>query len=131
MVSSNIVALPTDEEGTSQDIVSSQKCRTIVPDAIIHSRITNDERALRRVVKKFINYTTVAYPQLDPASIEQPNTAVGDAREAFLLELSSFSLQLKKVVMVCEAEARQVEEYYREKQRIGESLRPYLFVRFV
>jgi len=101
MVSSNIVSLPPDEE-----------------DAIIHSRITNDERALRRVVKKFSNYTAVAYPQLDSASTEQPNTAVEDAREAFLLELSSFSLQLKKVVMVCEAETRQVEEYYREKQRI-------------
>ncbi|KAI9448102.1 Tho complex subunit 7-domain-containing protein [Lactarius indigo] len=98
MVSSNIVPLPVDEE-----------------DAIIHSRITNDERALRRVVKKFSGYTAIAYPQLDT---EQPNTAVEDAREAFLLELSSFSLQLKKVVMVCEAEARQVEEYYREKQRI-------------
>ena len=30
-------------------------------DAIIHSRITNDERVLRRVVKKFSNYTTVAW----------------------------------------------------------------------
>lgn len=98
-----------------------------MPDAIIHSRITNDERALRRVVKKFSNYTAVAYLQLDPASTEQPNTAVEDAREAFLLELSSFSLQLKKVVMVCEAETRQVEEYYREKQRIGEWLTPWLF----
>lgn len=96
MVSSSIVPLPADEE-----------------DAIIHSRITNDERALRRVVKKFGSYTAVACPQLDPASTE-----VEDAREAFLLELSSFSLQLQKVVMVCEAEARQVEEYYREKQRI-------------
>ncbi|KAH9077247.1 Tho complex subunit 7-domain-containing protein [Lactarius deliciosus] len=98
MVSSNIVPLPVDEE-----------------DAIIHSRITNDERALRRVVKKFSGYTAIAHPQFDT---EQPNTAVEDAREAFLLELSSFSLQLKKVVMVCEAETRQVEEYYREKQRI-------------
>ncbi|KAI9466947.1 Tho complex subunit 7-domain-containing protein [Lactarius psammicola] len=98
MVSSNIVPLPADEE-----------------DAIIHSRITNDERALRRVVKKFSSYAAIAHPQLDT---EQPNTSVEDAREAFLLELSSFSLQLKKVVMVCEAEARQVEEYYREKQRI-------------
>ena len=87
-------------------------------DAIIHSRITNDERALRRVVKKFSNYTTVAYSQADPGS-DQSSSAVDDAREAFLLEISSFSLQLKKAVMVCEAEARQVEEYYREKQRIG------------
>ena len=89
-------------------------------DAIIHSRITNDERALRRVVKKFSNYTTVAYSQADPPGSDQSSSAVEDAREAFLLELSSFSLQLKKAVMVCEAEARQVEEYYREKQRIGE-----------
>lgn len=87
-------------------------------DAIIHSRITNDERALRRVVKKFSNYTTVTYSQADPGS-DQSSSAVEDAREAFLVELSSFSLQLKKAVMVCEAEARQVEEYYREKQRIG------------
>jgi THO complex subunit 7 len=93
-----------------------------VLDAIIHSRITNDERALRRVVKKFSNYTTVAYSQADPEppGSDQSSSAVEDAREAFLLELSSFSLQLKKAVMVCEAEARQVEEYYREKQRIGE-----------
>jgi Tho complex subunit 7 len=89
-----------------------------VLDAIIHSRITNDERALRRVVKKFSNYTTVTYSQADPGS-DQSSSAVEDAREAFLVELSSFSLQLKKAVMVCEAEARQVEEYYREKQRIG------------
>jgi THO complex subunit 7 len=90
-----------------------------VLDAIIHSRITNDERALRRVVKKFSNYTTVAYSQADPPGSDQSSSAVEDAREAFLLELSSFSLQLKKAVMVCEAEAWQVEEYYREKQRIG------------
>jgi len=98
---SNIAPLPPDEE-----------------DAIIHSRITNDERALRRVVKKFINYTTVAYLPVDSPDSDQSSSAVEDAREAFLLELSSFSLQLKKAVMVCEAEARQVEEYYRERQRI-------------
>lgn len=70
-------------------------------------------------MKKFSNYTTVAYTQGDSPGSDQPSSAVEDAREAFLLELSSFSLQLKKAVMVCEAEARQVEEYYREKQRIG------------
>jgi hypothetical protein len=90
------------------------------PDAIIHSRITNDERALRRVVKKFTNYTTVAHSQVDSPSSDQMSSAVEDAREAFLLELSSFSLQLRKAMMVCEAEARQVDEYYRERQRIGE-----------
>ena len=70
-------------------------------------------------MKKFSNYATVAYSQVDSQGSDQSSTAVEDAREAFLVELSSFSLQLKKAVMVCEAEARQVEEYYREKQRIG------------
>lgn len=70
-------------------------------------------------MKKFSNYATVAYSQVDSHGSDQSSTAVEDAREAFLVELSSFSLQLKKAVMVCEAEARQVEEYYRERQRIG------------
>lgn len=50
-----------------------------------------------------------------------PTTAgsVDDAREAFLVELASFHLSLKKSLMVCEAEARQVEEYQKEKERIG------------
>lgn len=34
------------------------------------------------------------------------------------MELASFHLSLKKSLMVCEAEARQVEEYQREKERI-------------
>jgi len=75
------------------------------------------------VVKKFTNYTTVAYSPVAPvdsSGSDQWSSEVDEAREAFLLELSSFSLQLKKAVMVCEAEARQVEEYYRERQRIGE-----------
>jgi THO complex subunit 7 len=93
-------------------------------DAIIHSRITNDERALRRVVKKFNNYTAAAYSQVDTAGSDQSSSAAEDAREAFLVELSTFSLQLKKAVMVCEAEARQVEEYYRERQRIGKWFTP-------
>jgi hypothetical protein len=71
------------------------------------------------MLKKFVNYTTVAYSAIDSPGSDQSSSAVEDAREAFLLELSSFSLQLKKAVMVCEAEARQVEEYYRERQRIG------------
>ncbi|KAI0065906.1 hypothetical protein BV25DRAFT_1821609 [Artomyces pyxidatus] len=88
-------------------------------DAIIHSRITNDERALRRVIKKFNGYSAVAHAPIAPSTpTESPATAIGDAREAFLIELASFSLQLKKAVMVCEAEARQVEEYKRERQRI-------------
>jgi hypothetical protein len=100
----------------------------VFPDAIIHTRITNDERPLRRVLKKFHNYTAVAHTPIIPPVVPLVNDAgsnigtVDDAREAFLVELASFHLLLKKSVMICEAEARQVEEYQRERQRIGECL---------
>lgn len=45
--------------------------------------------------------------------------SVQDAREAFLTELVGFQLLLKKNHMVCEGETRQVQEYQRERQRIG------------
>lgn len=90
-------------------------------DAIIHTRITNDERALRRLVKKFHNYASLAHtPLLPPAH----GGTVDDAREAFLVELSSFELALKKSLMICEAESRQVEEYQRERHKIGTSRCP-------
>lgn len=84
-------------------------------DAIIHTRITNDERPLRRVVKKFHNYASLVHHLLVPPS---SSGTVEDAREAFLIELSSFELALKKSMMVCEAERRQVEEYQREREKI-------------
>ncbi|OCH88322.1 hypothetical protein OBBRIDRAFT_795374 [Obba rivulosa] len=87
-------------------------------DAIIHTRITNDEKALRRVTKKFHNYTSVAYPPTVPP-LPSAYTSLEDAREAFLVELASFHLSLQKSLMVCEAEARQVEEYQRERERIA------------
>jgi len=87
-------------------------------DAIIHTRITNDEKALRRVTKKFHNYTSVAYTPVIP-TLPAAYTSVEDARDAFLVELASFHLSLKKSLMVCEAEARQVEEYQRERERIA------------
>ena len=86
-------------------------------DAIIHTRITNDEKALRRVTKKFHSYASTAYTPAIPIS-PLASSSVDDAREAFLLELASFQLSLKKNLMVCEAEARQVEEYQRERERI-------------
>jgi THO complex subunit 7 len=92
-------------------------------DVIIHARITNDERPLRRVIRKFHNYTSVAHvpivPSVPTSGGDGQNT-VDDAREAFIVELESFHLSLKKSAMICEAEARQVEEYLREKQKIGE-----------
>ncbi|KAI0347458.1 hypothetical protein BDW22DRAFT_530739 [Trametopsis cervina] len=86
-------------------------------DTIIHTRITNDEKSLRKVTKKFYNYTTVAF---DPVVAPTPGSSmsVDDARDAFLVELATFHLSLKKSLMVCEAEARQIEEYQKEKGRI-------------
>ena len=94
-------------------------------DAIIHARITNDERPLRRVIKKFHNYASVAHEPIVPGGAGVNRTTVEDAREAFIVELESFHLSLKKSVMICEAEARQVEEYLREKQRIGKCTIPH------
>lgn len=87
-------------------------------DAIIHTRITNDERPLRRVVKKFHNYASLVHHPFVP--LGSSSGTVEDAREAFLIELASFELALKKSMMVCEAERRQVEEYQREREKIGE-----------
>ncbi|KAF4602110.1 hypothetical protein EYR40_005312 [Pleurotus pulmonarius] len=84
-------------------------------DHVILTRITNDERPLRRVIKKFHAYTSIAFQTGRSAQAE---VAVDDAREAFLVELSSFHLMLKKSVMICEGEVRQVEEYQRERLRI-------------
>jgi THO complex subunit 7 len=70
------------------------------------------------VIKKFHNYTSLSHTPIVPAAA--PGTSVEDAREAFLVELATFQLSLKKSAMICEAEARQVEEYQRERQRIGE-----------
>jgi THO complex subunit 7 len=57
-------------------------------------------------------------PHLTTLRVDGSRPTVADAREAFLVELESFHLSLKKSVMICEAEARQVEEYQKEKQRI-------------
>ena len=92
-------------------------------DQVILARITLDERPLRRMIKKFHNYTALSNTPVVPVVTNGPLTksAVDDAREAFLLELSSFELMVKKSVMVCEAETRQVGKYQLERQRLGVS----------
>ncbi|THV08387.1 hypothetical protein K435DRAFT_958962 [Dendrothele bispora CBS 962.96] len=87
-------------------------------DQVVLARITNDERPLKRVIKKFHQYTNVASRPLVSSLDSGGEDVVEDAREAFLVDLASFELLLKKSMMICEAEARQVEEYQREKQRI-------------
>lgn len=111
-----IPPLSTEEEGVYPVALDVFTPTILPPDAIIHTRITNDERALRRVVKKFHNYASLAHTPLLPHA---HSGSVDDAREAFLVELASFELALKKSLMVCDAESRQVEEYQRERRRIG------------
>ena len=89
-------------------------------DQIIFARITNDERPLRRVIKKFHGYTSLSHPPIVPPITPSGSSSVEDAREAFLVDLASFQLLMKKSAMICEAEARQVEEYQRERRRLGE-----------
>ncbi|KAJ6539505.1 Tho complex subunit 7-domain-containing protein [Mycena capillaripes] len=108
---------------TAQQPIAVPPLTTDEEDQIILARITNDERPLRRVIKKFHSYTALSHTPVVP-SVPAPGaaptaTSVDDAREAFLVELSSFQLLLRKSVMICEAEARQVEEYQREKERIS------------
>ena len=62
--------LSVQQEGTQRTSVHGLHTWTDVcfPDAIIHTRITNDEKALRRVTKKFHSYTSVAYTPAVPLS---------------------------------------------------------------
>ncbi|KJA29929.1 hypothetical protein HYPSUDRAFT_31969 [Hypholoma sublateritium FD-334 SS-4] len=91
-------------------------------DQIILARITIDERPLRRMIKRFHSYTSLSHSPIIPALTggAATPTSVEDAREGFLVELATFQLMLKKSVMICEAEARQVEEYQRERQTLDE-----------
>lgn len=86
-------------------------------DAIIHSRITNDEKVLKKIVKRFHTYSSAAHPLHPPETQPEPAT-VEEAKELFRVDLDSFHLTLQKAVLVCEAERRQVKQYEREKQRI-------------
>ncbi|CAK5275489.1 unnamed protein product [Mycena citricolor] len=97
-------------------------------DRIVNARIMNDDKPIKRVIKKFHNYTQISHPPPFPiitvaspgSAATQSATPLEDAREAFLLELTSFELMLRKSVMICEAEARQVDEYERETRRIND-----------
>jgi THO complex subunit 7 len=75
------------------------------------------------MIKRFHNYTSLSHTPIVPllAGAASSNS-VEDARDGFLIELATFQLLLKKSVMICEAEARQVEQYQRERERIGMTL---------
>ncbi|KAJ4478288.1 Tho complex subunit 7-domain-containing protein [Lentinula aciculospora] len=87
-------------------------------ERIVNTRITNDERPIKRIIKRFHNYIKESHLPSVSSSESVGDGTAEDAREAFLIELASFQLLLNKNAMICEAEARQVEEYQREKHRI-------------
>ncbi|KAF9045885.1 Tho complex subunit 7-domain-containing protein, partial [Rhodocollybia butyracea] len=109
---------PTSNGNNSTALVTVPPLTPEEEEQIVHARITNEERPLKRVIKRFHQYANVAHTPLVPPASTNGSPAVEDAREAFLVELASFQLLLKKSSMICEAEARQVEEYQREKHRI-------------
>ena len=117
-----IAPMTQEQEGKRFVRRDSSSVNAVDPaDQVILARITLDERPLRRMIKKFHNYTALSNTPVVPVVTNGPLTksAVEDAREAFLLELSSFELMVKKSVMVCEAETRQVGKYQLERQRLG------------
>jgi THO complex subunit 7 len=72
------------------------------------------------MIKRFHNYTSLSHTPIVPLLAgAASSSSVEDAREGFLIELATFQLLLKKSVMICEAEARQVEQYQRERERIN------------
>ncbi|KXN83743.1 hypothetical protein AN958_00886 [Leucoagaricus sp. SymC.cos] len=101
--------------------MQANRCSIAIIDHIVLARITNDERPLKRVIKKFHNYVNASTTSASAPPLlngVQPIVPIEDAKEAFLVELASFQLLLKKSVMTCEAETRQVEEYQKERQKI-------------
>jgi THO complex subunit 7 len=83
---------------------------------MIHYRLSNDEKHIRRLVKKFHTYLTASRKSTSSGS---EDVEVSDARRSFLLELATFQLFVQKCETVCGKEERQVEEYELERETIG------------
>jgi THO complex subunit 7 len=79
----------------------------------------NDERPLRRLVRKFHAFSLQAR-NASPDSSD--STQVEDAKRSFLIELATYQMNLRRNALSCQAESRQVMEYKHEKERLGKSL---------
>ncbi|EJD48361.1 hypothetical protein AURDEDRAFT_112872 [Auricularia subglabra TFB-10046 SS5] len=75
-------------------------------DSLIHSRLMNDERALRRLARRFHTYA-----EAEPAARAQE-------RDLFIDDLAAFQSTLATRALICEAEARQVVLYEEQRKRI-------------
>jgi THO complex subunit 7 len=89
-------------------------------DTLIHLRILSDERALRKVIKKFHTYVFASESGGVVHGVDDGQISLDEAREGLLAELATFHMTLQKSALVCQAEARQVVQYEKEKERIGE-----------
>jgi len=117
-----IPPLTVDEEGQITNPRLKNSNSRSPADHVILERIHNNERAVTKILKKFHTYASLAHTPIVPA-VNQPKDAHtlsrDDAREAFLTELATFELLIRKNAMACEAETRQVEEYQRERERLS------------
>ncbi|EJU06593.1 hypothetical protein DACRYDRAFT_113259 [Dacryopinax primogenitus] len=84
-------------------------------DEVIHNRLLNDEKAIRRLTRKFHAYSVKARP----ASYASTSSNFNELRDAFLVELAQYHLFLRKTSLQCKAEQRQVVAYQEERDRIA------------
>lgn len=74
---------------------------------------------MRKVIKKFHTYVFATEPGGIAHGADDGEISSDEAREGLLAELATFQMMLQKSALVCQAEARQVVEYEKEKERIG------------
>lgn len=87
-------------------------------DALTRARLTNDERHLRKLYKKFHAFSTALASSSSSVPGSSSTSAVNETRQAFLVELATLQVTLGKNELVCAAEKRQVLEYQQERERI-------------
>jgi len=91
---------------------------TFFADALVQLRILSDERALRKVVRKFYTFAFAVAPGSADNEQTGAEMSLEEAREQLLAEIATFNMHLQKSALICQAEARQVMEYEKEKERI-------------
>ena len=74
---------------------------------------------MRKVIKKFHTYVFASELGGIAHNTDEGEISADEAREGLLAELATFQMMLQKSALVCQAEARQVVEYEKEKERIG------------
>lgn len=96
-------------------------------DALIHARVQNDDRIIRKLTKKLQSYLALNFAYISYQNETDPSlatlvslTEVDNARDEFLVELASFRLGIQKSTLVLGAEARQVQQYNSEIESIAQ-----------